>query len=64
MFDDVIFVDLISFIRSLIALSPSLSFKTFFARLQDWATTVRVKDDILEHLSRVFLLKSSELGDE
>ena len=61
---NVIFVDLISFVRSLIALCPSLSFTTFFAKLQDCASTIRVKDDVLEHLNRVFLLKSSGLGDQ
>ena len=61
---NVIFVDLISFVKSLIALCPSLSFTTFFAKLQDCATTIRVKDDVLEHLNRIFISQSSRLGDE
>ncbi len=51
---NVIFVDLVPFIRSVVALSPELSFATFFAKLQSCAISVRVKDEVFEHIEHVF----------
>ncbi len=51
---NVIFVDIVSFIRSVIALCPELPFATFFAKLQYYAISARVKDEVFEHIERVF----------
>jgi SacI restriction endonuclease len=51
---NVIFVDLVSFIRSIIALCPGLTFAAFFAKLQSYAISVRVRDEVLEHIALVF----------
>jgi hypothetical protein len=50
---NVIFVDLSSFVRSVIALCPDLPFATFFARLQYCAINARVRDEVFEHIERV-----------
>lgn len=49
---NVIFVDLVSFVRSIIALCPELSFATFFAKLQYCAISARVKDEMFEHIEQ------------
>ncbi|MBD2042862.1 restriction endonuclease, SacI family [Microcoleus sp. FACHB-672] len=51
---NVIFIDIVSFIKSIIALCPELSFSRFFEKLQDCATSVRVKDEVFEHINHVF----------
>lgn len=51
---NVIFVELFSFVRSVIALCPKLSFATFFAKLQYYAISSRVRDEVFEHIDRVF----------
>jgi hypothetical protein len=51
---NVIFVDLLSFMRSVIGLCPELSFATFFAKLQYYAISARVRDEVFEHIESVF----------
>ena len=51
---NVIFVDLLFFMRSVIALCPELSFATFFAKLQYYAISARVRDEVFEHIEHVF----------
>lgn len=51
---NVIFVDLLSFMKSVIALCPELSFATFLAKLRYYATSARVKDEVSEHIEYVF----------
>ena len=51
---NVIFVDLLSFMRSVVALCPELSFATFFAKLQYYAIGARVRDEVFEHIESVF----------
>lgn len=51
---NVVFVDLLPFTRSIIALCPELSFATFLSRLQYYASSARVKDEVFEHIERVF----------
>jgi hypothetical protein len=51
---NVIFVDLVSFVRSIIALCPELSFATFFAKLQYYAISARTRDELFEHIKHVF----------
>lgn len=50
---NVIFVDLVSFVRSVSALCPELSFGTFLAKLQYYAINARVRDEVFEHIERV-----------
>jgi SacI restriction endonuclease len=50
---NVIFVDLGSFVRSIIGLCPDLSFATFFTKLQYYATSARTKDEVFEHIEQV-----------
>lgn len=50
---NVIFVDIDSFFRSLIALRPDLTFAMFLAKLQNYAISVRVKDEVFEHIESV-----------
>ena len=52
---NVIFVDLDSFFRSVIALCPDLTFTTFLAKVQNYAISVRVRDEVFEHIERVSL---------
>lgn len=59
---NVIFVDLASFIRSIIALCPDLSFAKFLAKLQYYAINARVKDDFFEHVKRALQSMEKELG--
>ncbi len=51
---NVIFVGLVSFVRSVIALCPELLFATFFAKLQYYAIGARVRDEVYEHIERIF----------
>jgi hypothetical protein len=50
---NVIFVDLDSFFRSVIALCPDLTFAMFLAKLKNYAISVRVRDEVFEHIERV-----------
>lgn len=50
---NVIFVDLVSFFRSVIALCPDLTFITFLVKLQNYAISTRVRDEIFEHIEHV-----------
>jgi hypothetical protein len=50
---NVIFVDLGSFVKSVIALSPELTFAAFSAKLHYCATNARVKDEVFEHIDHV-----------
>jgi hypothetical protein len=49
----VIFVDLVSFLRSIMALCPELSFATFFSKLQHYAISARTRDEMFEHIGHV-----------
>jgi len=49
---NVIFVDLGSFFRSVIALSPDLTFAIFLSKLQNYAISARVRDEVFEHIER------------
>jgi hypothetical protein len=51
---NVVFIDLLTFVRSVIALCPELSSATFFQKLQYIAIGVRAKDEVFEHIERVF----------
>ena len=51
---NVVFVDLVSFVRSVSVLCPELPFVTFFAKLQYYAVSARVRDEVFEHIERVF----------
>jgi hypothetical protein len=51
---NVVFVDLGSFVRSVSALCPDLPFATFFTKLQSYAISARVKDEVFEHIESVF----------
>jgi SacI restriction endonuclease len=51
---NVIFVDLVSFLRSIMALCPELSFATFFSKLQYYAISARTRDEMFEHIGHVF----------
>lgn len=51
---NVIFVEIVSFIRPLIALCPDISFTIFFTKLQYCATRARVRDEVFDHIERVF----------
>jgi hypothetical protein len=51
---NVIFIDLLSFVRSLIALCPDLSFAAFFEKLQYCAIRARVRDEVFEHIESIF----------
>jgi hypothetical protein len=51
---NVIFVDLLPFVKSVIAICLELSFATFFAKLQYYAITARTKDAVFEHIERIF----------
>ncbi len=51
---NVIFIDILSFVRSIIALCSELSFAAFFERLQYYAVCARVKDEVFEHIKSVF----------
>ncbi|MGL5921691.1 restriction endonuclease, SacI family, partial [Chroococcidiopsis sp.] len=51
---NVIFVDLVSLVKSVIALCPELSFVTFFAKLQYYAIGARVRDEVYERIEHVF----------
>jgi hypothetical protein len=46
----IVLVDLLSFVRSIVALCPDLSFVEFLQRLQNCAMSARVKDEVLEHI--------------
>jgi hypothetical protein len=51
---NVVFIELISFDRAIIALCPGLSFATFLEKLQYYAINTRVKDEVFVHIKRVF----------
>ncbi|NER00673.1 MAG: restriction endonuclease, SacI family, partial [Cyanothece sp. SIO2G6] len=51
---NVIFIDLPSFVRSVIALCPALGFATFLEKLQYYAIGARVKDEVFEHIESIF----------
>lgn len=51
---NVIFIDLLSFVRSIVALCPELSFAVFFERLQYHAVCARVRDEVFEHIESIF----------
>ncbi|MBC7825144.1 MAG: restriction endonuclease, SacI family [Candidatus Parcubacteria bacterium] len=51
---NVIFVDLVPFIRAVIALGPEFPFANFFAKLQYYAIVTRVRDEVYEHIEHVF----------
>jgi SacI restriction endonuclease len=51
---NVIFIDLLSFVRSVIALCPELSFAAFFEKLQYYAISARVRDEVFEHIESIF----------
>lgn len=51
---NVVFIDLVSFTRSIISLCPELSFLIFFEKLQYCAIGARVKDEVFEHIEYVF----------
>lgn len=51
---NVIFIDLVSFVKSIIALCPELSFSIFFEKLQYYAIRARVRDEVFEHIEQVF----------
>ena len=51
---NIIFIDLLSFVRSVIALCPELSFATFFEKLQYYAIGARVRDEVFEHIESVY----------
>jgi len=59
---NVIFVDLVSFVRSIIALCPELSFATFFAKLQYYAISARTRDELSEHIKHVFQSMQAQLN--
>ena len=50
---NVVFVDLISYIRSVITLCPEISFASFLEKLQYCAKKARVKDGFFEHIDHV-----------
>lgn len=50
---NVIFIDLPSFVRSILALCPGLFFAPFVERLQDYAIAARAKDEVFEHMASV-----------
>jgi SacI restriction endonuclease len=51
---NVIFVDLVPFMASIIALHAELSFAAFFSKLQSYAVSTRVKDDVYKHIEQTF----------
>lgn len=51
---NVIFIDLPSFVTSIIALCPELFFATFLEKLQYYAIGARVKDEVFEHIESTF----------
>jgi len=51
---NVIFIDLLAFVRSVIALCPELSFANFFEKLQYYAISARVRDEVFEHIESSF----------
>jgi hypothetical protein len=51
---NVIFVDLVPFMASIIALHAELSFAAFFSKLQSCAVSTRVKDDVYKHIEQTF----------
>ncbi len=48
----IVLVDLLSFVKSIVALCPDLSFVIFLQKLQNCATGARVKDEVLEHIEQ------------
>jgi SacI restriction endonuclease len=50
---NVTFVEILPFLRSIVALCPALSFTDFLSRLQQQATKTRVKDEVFDHINAV-----------
>lgn len=59
---NVIFIDLPSFVRSVIALCPELYFATFLEKLRYYAIGARVKDEVFEHIENTFQSIQVELN--
>jgi hypothetical protein len=51
---DVVFIELVPFVRSILALCPEIYFSAFLEKLQYYAINARVKDGVFEHIERVF----------
>jgi SacI restriction endonuclease len=50
---NVTFVEILPFLRSIIALCPALSFSDFLSRLQQQATETRVKDEVFDLIHKI-----------
>jgi hypothetical protein len=50
---NVTFVEVLPFLRSIIALCPDLSFADFLSGLQQQAIETRVKDEVFNHISTI-----------
>jgi hypothetical protein len=50
---NVAFVEILPFLRSIIALCPALSFADFVSRLQQQATETRVKDEVFDLIHKI-----------
>jgi SacI restriction endonuclease len=50
---NVTFVEILPFLRSIVALCPALSFTDFLSRLQQQAIETRVKDEVFDHMKAV-----------
>jgi hypothetical protein len=50
---DVVLIELVPFVRSIVALCPEI-FSAFLEKLQYDAISERVKDEVFEHIERVF----------
>ena len=51
---DVVFIELVPFVKSMLALCPEIYFSVFLEKLQYYAISARVKDEVFEHIERVF----------
>jgi len=47
---NVVFVELVSFVKAVIALCPELSFATFLEKLRYYAISARVKEEVFTHM--------------
>jgi hypothetical protein len=50
---NVTFVEVLPFLRSIIALCPDLSFADFLSGLQRQAIETRVKDEVFDHINTI-----------
>jgi SacI restriction endonuclease len=50
---NVTFVEILPFLRSIVALCPALSFADFLSRLQQQAIETRVKDEVFDHINAI-----------